>query len=239
MRLPHIDWSAASRHAVILVDTQCPFSTQALEFYRRVIDLSAETRDTAVIVLSVEDEATVGKWLGAQTESVRLVRLSSPSQFGFFVTPTVLMVDSRGRATDLLAGRLQTEDKDRFLQRLRGEAIAYHLNNSPAAPEIERRHLAPFDNENAVLLDVSSRDSKRGPGAANVRWIPADELRSRALAELPRDRAILVECSGVPRGTCDAVGMSLRSRGFDRTFLLVDTSRQSNAAVARTQAPVP
>ena len=97
-------------------------------------------------------------------------------------------------------------DRQRFVRSLRAGRIAVDELN-----EMMSR------GEEPLVLDVRSRthrelDGRRIPGA---RGVDLDDLE-RTLAEIPRDREVVVYCACPNEVTAVKVAMTLRSRGFLR-----------------------
>ena len=102
-------------------------------------------------------------------------------------------------------------DRRRFIQSLRAGRIDVNELN-----EMMSR------GEEPVVLDVRSRthrelDGRRIPGA---RGVDLDDLE-RTLAQIPRDREVVVYCACPNEVTAVKVAMTLRDRGFQRVRPLI------------------
>jgi rhodanese-related sulfurtransferase len=99
-----------------------------------------------------------------------------------------------------------------------------------AAPAVNEHHATPrsttvadFKKQapGAIVLDVGAREAfRRGhwPGAVNI---PADEIAIRAAIELPREKAIVIDCTQEQRFYCDVAAWGLADLKFKDVVLLV------------------
>lgn len=85
-----------------------------------------------------------------------------------------------------------------------------------AAPEVEPGEARRRADDGALLLDVREADEWDAGRVADSVWIPMGEFRAR-LAEIPKDREIVVVCRSGSRSANVAAG--LLARGYDAVNL--------------------
>ncbi len=98
-----------------------------------------------------------------------------------------------------------------------------------AAPEVEPDDARRRVDAGALLLDVREADEWTAGRAPDSLWIPMGEFRAR-LAEIPKDREIVVVCRNGVRSANVAAG--LLARGYDAMNL-------TGGLVAWTAAGIP
>ena len=86
----------------------------------------------------------------------------------------------------------------------------------------------------AVLLDVRERDEFAAVRVEGSQFIPMSELAAR-LAEVPRDRPILVMCASVGGITVSELGLG-GGEGGDAKRIRADILQQSTYGIRRVRA---
>jgi hypothetical protein len=116
--LPGVDWGKSGRTLILAISTQCHFCTDSVPFFKRVEkERPRDVRLLAVLPQPVEESR---KYLDAAGVRVDEVRQASPQSIGVPGTPTLLLVDARGKVSDVWRGKLQPNDEEKVIATLRG-----------------------------------------------------------------------------------------------------------------------
>ena len=100
-----LHWQKGSNTLVLALKQDCPFCSESMNFYRRLISRSAEAQ-VRVIVLMPEEPSAARRYLsdaGVEVSEVKQVQLRS---LGIQGTPTVYLVDGAGTIQREWRGRL-------------------------------------------------------------------------------------------------------------------------------------
>lgn len=217
--IPGIDWAQAPRHVVLLLSTECPACNQSTPFY---VTLAAEAARQSprvpVTVLSQQPLAQVREWLQAKgLRADTVMHVDRLGRYGFREVPAVLIVDARGRVTDIMARLLAPPDEARLLARV--ASAGEPLNNQRPIPEIAEGDLLSYA-AGAFLLDVRDRGAFAASHRAGAVNIPKDELSERLRAEVPADRAILVDCQDLALSQCRGAAERVVASGYAQVRLI-------------------
>lgn len=88
------------------------------------------------------------------------------------------------------------------------------------APEIGEAEFARLiAAANTIVLDVRERDQLGGGAHPRARNMPADEVLTRARAELQTNATVVVDCSRTETFRCYASADALRRRGFEQVSI--------------------
>lgn len=113
----------------------------------------------------------------------------------------------------------------------RGGQPARSLGAKPTAPPtvVRQANVAPEIDEaeftrliaaaNTIVLDVRERDQFGGGAHRRARNMPAEEVLTRARAELPATATVVIDCSRTETFRCYAGADALRRRGFGQVSI--------------------
>jgi thioredoxin-related protein len=117
INLPNEDWAKNRKTLLLALSTSCKYCTASAGFYQRLIDAtSSNTKLVAVLPQTREDSAQYLKDLKVTIGDIRQV---SPSSLGVRGTPTLILVDSAGVATNSWVGLLSPDKEQEALSALR------------------------------------------------------------------------------------------------------------------------
>jgi hypothetical protein len=108
--LPGVDWSKSDRNLVLALSEQCHFCTDSAGFYRRLVPAAATARVPVVAVLpqpASEGRSYLEK-LNVHGTKVVASPLSAVDASG---TPTILLVDRKGKIRRAWVGKLNVEEQ--------------------------------------------------------------------------------------------------------------------------------
>jgi len=116
--LPGVDWGKNGRTLVLAISTRCHFCTDSAPFFKRIDkERPKDLKLLAVLPQPVEESR---KYLDGEGVHVDDVRQAAPESIGVVGTPTLLLVDGRGKVSDVWRGKLQPDDEQRVIASLRG-----------------------------------------------------------------------------------------------------------------------
>jgi rhodanese-related sulfurtransferase len=176
------------------------------------------------IVLSRETVEMAQSWLlNANIAPDKVIMVPDLIGLGFSLTPTLIVVDQRGTVTDVLIGRLSSDEEASLTTRLKLPHNSTRLDNSYAARDIGELEFAKLAQSAGqtrfMVLDVRERNLFTSDWHAAVN-IPLDELTVRAELELPKDHSIVIDCVNYALNRCRNAGRLLRKAGFGDVMVL-------------------
>ena len=120
--LPGVDWGKNGRTLVLAISTRCHFCTDSAPFFKRIYkERPKDLKLVAVLPQPVEESR---KYLDGEGVHVDEVRQAAPESIGVAGTPTLLLVDARGKVSDVWRGKLQPDDEEKVIATLRGNVSA-------------------------------------------------------------------------------------------------------------------
>lgn len=113
-RIAGVDWQKNGRTLVLALSTQCHFCTASAPFFRTLVEQSSNNVKTVAVFPQSVDEAQ--KYLNGEGVRVDLVTQSSLNQIGISGTPTMLLVDSAGKVTNVWVGMLEPKEQEQVFR---------------------------------------------------------------------------------------------------------------------------
>lgn len=233
--LRDVDWTSAPVTLVFALSTGCHFCSESAPFYSALL-ASDRTGWNAVGVLpqSLEDAERYTRSLNyslPQTKRVNLLDL------GISATPTLMLVDSKGKLLQQWVGKLSPEEEADVAAHLgirTWKATPRVVGSSDGAPSpvVTRAELASMlaSRGRFNILDVRERGAYRHGSIDSAINIPAAELSVRAPHEIWVDAPTLLYCqfsaactaAGRPSLCSDAM-TQLASAGIGRVRVIRDS----------------
>ena len=106
------------RTLVLAISTRCHFCTESAPFFKKIEkERASDLKLVAVLPQPVEEARKYLEGEGVQVDEVRQASLQS---IGVAGTPTLLLVDGRGRISDVWRGKLQPVDEEKVIATVRG-----------------------------------------------------------------------------------------------------------------------
>jgi len=246
--LGNFNWSAHHQTLVFALQTGCHFCAESVPFHQILVKYSRAT-DTGVLALFPNSQSQAKAVLEAEhlpfsDGEIKEANLGSLSISG---TPTLLLVDNRGRTIRRWSGRLSPQqehavmeevgiaklaDNDNEKSRIDLASDFFHVDYA-SLDEFKRLASANYPS----IVDVRSRDLYAKSHIEGALNIPLDELSIRAVHELPTSKEVGIFCQyhsdcEVPyqkKGlltNCTQSYFLLRKAGFSN-IKLVDTDINS------------
>jgi hypothetical protein len=128
-RIEGVDWQKNGRTLVLALSTQCHFCTASAPFFRTLV--SQARKSVKIVAVLPQPVKTGQEYLSAEGVRVDFVTQSSLSRIGISGTPTMLLVNSAGRVTNVWVGMLKPKEQEQVfrvlgLPQVRAESVAPH-----------------------------------------------------------------------------------------------------------------
>jgi hypothetical protein len=118
--LPGLDWGKNGRTLILAISTRCHFCTDSAPFFKRIE--KERPRDVELVAVLPQPVNEARKYLDGEGVHVEEVRQASLQSIGVAGTPTLLLVDARGKVSDVWRGKLQPDDEEKVIAALRASA---------------------------------------------------------------------------------------------------------------------
>ena len=215
LAIKDVDWTKTDRTLLIALGKECKYCAESARFYRRLVQALADKDDTRMIALFSEKEVGGEAYLKELGISVSDLSYVSLSSVGIKELPTLAIVDRNGTVIDMWVGRLPPRIES---------AVMHKLNLTETRPLsewlIEERtmRLRLAKKEPIVLLDVRDRAAFALEHKTAARNIPLDELKVRAINELPAAHTVVLD--GENDSATDMAYTVLEGQGFADILIL-------------------
>ena len=116
--LSEVEWAKNSHTLLLVLQKGCHFCTESAPFYQKLIKQTSARHDiklVAVLPQPVPEGKQYLKEIGVDIADVRQV---SPNQINVGGTPTLVLVNNEGVATDVWAGKLAPDTESQVLRKL-------------------------------------------------------------------------------------------------------------------------
>lgn len=109
LSLPGVDWARGDKTLLLALSDTCRFCTESAEFYRGLARAKADRPGVRLVAVLPQDTDRARAYLSKLNVEVDEVRQSQPDALGVRGTPTLVLVDREGAATDVWVGKLPAE----------------------------------------------------------------------------------------------------------------------------------
>jgi hypothetical protein len=116
--LPGVDWGKNGRTLILAISTRCHFCTDSAPFFKRIE--KERPRDVKLLAVLPQPVDEARKYLEGEGVRVDEVRQATPQSIGVVGTPTLFLVDARGKVSEVWRGKLQPDDEEKVIATLRG-----------------------------------------------------------------------------------------------------------------------
>jgi len=190
--VPGIAWQNASNTVVVIMQVGCKFCEASAGFYRDL--LSSAHKDTQFVALFPNSPEEGMAYLRSQQLSFPQVVTGDFTKLLIPGTPTLLLVSPAGRVVKKWVGRLAPSQEDEVFATLQIKRPGAAGTTST----LTKDELAALKHR--ILIDIRPRETFVVAHIRGAYNIPAPELGTRAVHELPKDREIVVMCDS-PTGS--------------------------------------
>jgi rhodanese-related sulfurtransferase len=218
LSLKDVAWNEKGQTLVMALSSECRYCTESAPFYQRLVSglaAGGKTRVVAVLPQSVSTGERYLRTLGVTPDRVLQANLS---RIGFPQTPTLALVDTAGVVTETWVGKLSVSKQLALFERLGVSNNELATNEVPTVIDASTLKRAVEGKEPITLLDVGEREEYGWAHLPNAQNIPADEIETRALDELPAENVVVVYCSN--DALSERAAEILSDQGFRRISVL-------------------
>ena len=188
--LPAVNSADHNKLVVVYAEPTCRACNETLPFFHELGRVIASRPGMALAFISkTATESELAEWLEDVDFDIG-AQIPNLADLGFFITPTLLIVNQSGAITDVINGTPSADDRLHILSKVRNETLK---SLAVAAPEIassECERLTAYPN--TILLDIRPAEqfaSEHHPSAVNV---PSGEFARTIRTNLPPGKRILL-----------------------------------------------
>jgi thioredoxin-related protein len=117
--LAEADWAKNGRTILIVLQKGCRFCTESAPFYQRLVRELSGRSDVRLVALLPQQVADGKQYLNEMGVSIDDVRQVSLAQLNVRGTPTLILVNRDGVATDVWPGKLPSDEESKVLDSLK------------------------------------------------------------------------------------------------------------------------
>jgi len=107
---------------VLALSSKCHFCSESAPFYQRLNDEVAQLRDARLIAVFPQEVDEAKQYLSALGVKIEDVRNASLNSIGVNGTPTLVIIDSKGRIEQSWVGKLSPEREAEVISRVKTSA---------------------------------------------------------------------------------------------------------------------
>ncbi len=109
--IPDVDWTATPRTLLIVLRNDCRFCTESAPFYRQLVAKSSGFQNLRLIAVSPHSTNITRQYLDSLGVSINEIRESQLHAISVAATPTLILVDDRGKVKDSWVGFLDSNEE--------------------------------------------------------------------------------------------------------------------------------
>ena len=120
--IPGLTYGGPERTVLLFLSSTCIYCTESMPFYRFLSERQRDVpRRFRLVAVSKEDDSVMKKYLESNALSVDQIAAVPPEQpFRLRLTPTLVLVDKEGKATQSWVGALSEDNKAEVLRAILG-----------------------------------------------------------------------------------------------------------------------
>jgi len=116
--IPGLDWSKSNQTLLMFLNIDCGFCKQSEPFYRQLTSAVTDHQSIRVVAVFPQKIEQVKPYLESAKIMVDEITQQAPTQFRVKGTPTLVLVDKNGTATNEWIGLLSTPEEAEVFTRL-------------------------------------------------------------------------------------------------------------------------
>ena len=118
VQLSGVDWAKNSRTLLLVLQKGCHFCTESAPFYQQLVKQTSASNDIKLVALLPQTVSEGKQYLEEIGVDIADIRQVSPSQVNVGGTPTLILVNNDGVATDVWSGQLPPDIESKVLSKL-------------------------------------------------------------------------------------------------------------------------
>ena len=116
--LASVDWAKNSHTLLLVLQKDCRFCTESAPFYQRLVKATSDRSDIKLVALLPQTVAEGKQYLKKIGVDIADVRQVSPNEVNVGGTPTLILVNNEGVASDVWAGIITQDSESKVLSKL-------------------------------------------------------------------------------------------------------------------------
>jgi hypothetical protein len=113
-----VDWAKNSHTLLLVLQKGCRFCTESAPFYQQLVKETSARSDIKLVAVLPQPVDEGKQYLHDIGVDIADVRQSSPDQVNVSGTPTLILVNNEGVASDVWAGKLRADTESEVLSKL-------------------------------------------------------------------------------------------------------------------------
>jgi rhodanese-related sulfurtransferase len=192
----------------------CHYCQESSGFYRDIVDSRAK-RAFDVIALFPQGVGFGEQYMKAANVLVDAVQQSDPHTIGVAATPTLILLDTRGRIQKYWVGRLSPPQEDEVFDAL-GLPHKHEHCTQFSAPRVDVQNVSSEpkatvnpkrrSDKSESIIDIRERPIFQVAHISGAINIPFDELEVRVPHEVPLDAQVALYCGSI--AACETAARS-------------------------------
>lgn len=116
--MPQVDWRKNGKTLVLVLQKDCRFCTESADFYKQLVAKTAHQQNSHLMAVFPQPVDEARMYLSNLGVSIDDVRQESLASFPITGTPTLILVNDAGVATEIWIGKLKPEGEAEVLNKL-------------------------------------------------------------------------------------------------------------------------
>ena len=116
--LSEVEWAKNSHTLLLVLQKGCHFCTESAPFYQQLIKQTSARHDLKLVAVLPQPVSDGKQYLKEIGVDIADVRQASPNQISVGGTPTLVLVNNEGVATDVWAWKLAPDTESQVLRKL-------------------------------------------------------------------------------------------------------------------------
>lgn len=221
--IPSVDWSASENTVVLNISRSCRYCDASKDFYKALSDKIRDNPKVRLLVVSTDDISDLRDLLMSESvEAHQAIHLEKRESLalGFFMTPTVLVVNGAGTARGVWYGQLSHTEEVAVLYGLSPTSKPLFSQGDVVA-EVADKDLPQMDKEATILVNPSETRQKINDKSIGLRTFHSPNVASDT--QLDQFKHVVIDCTSLSITKCRVAGLSLAHRGVQKVSLLTSS----------------
>ena len=116
--LSGVEWAKNSHTLLLVLQKGCHFCTESAPFYQQLIKQTSARNDIKLVALLPQSISEGKQYLNEIGVDIADIRQVSPREINVGGTPTLILVNNEGVATDVWSGKLPPDTESQVLSKL-------------------------------------------------------------------------------------------------------------------------
>ena len=117
--LPEVGWEDTEQTLLLVLDTKCPYCNMSASFYQQIVRETAEERQIRLIAVLPQSVDEGKQFLSDLNVQINEVRQAGLNELGVKGTPTLILVNRKGKVMRSWAGKLPAQEEKEVLIQLK------------------------------------------------------------------------------------------------------------------------